>query len=220
MRTHSQSRTRLAAIVLGLAACYGAGRWTRPARSSPAVAETASSAAGAEHLARAATPASALVRAVPRRSHVDRLPADFTPNEYDRVLLATDDHEFADFVAHGLRDEVIQQCHAALPQATDATCQGVYAATAEVSPKFVATRKRFLRGELTAAEFQSLWHQHFLEREIALEQFMTWDDQLALDGVPPGNDMFMTLDRWGIDRPDDSKIGIDKPQEVAAEDTP
>jgi hypothetical protein len=49
---------------------------------------------------------------------------------------------------------------------------------------------------------------------------MSWDDQLKLDGVPPGNDMFMTLSRWGMDVPDGFKLGLVEPPELGAVDEP
>lgn len=193
--------------IVGLAACYGAGRLTRSTTTTTApphveVAEVARDTVSPRVTATQTRP---IVR--PR----DHRPADFTPSEYDKALLATDDRKIAEFVTHGLRDEVVAQCHASLPKATDATCEGIYQATARVSPKFADTRKRLLRGEISADEFQALWHQHFLEREIALEQFMTWDDLVALEGIPPGNDLFMTLNRWGVDAPEDYKIGFANP---------
>src|SRR5450432_1399220 len=216
MRTPLQAR-RIATIVAAVAASYGAGRLTRSSTTSltpPPEHEVA------EAAREATTTLDAVSRTITTARPRDHRPPGFTPSEYDKTVLAMSDQTLAEFVAHGLHDDVFEQCHSALPKATDATCEGIYQATARVSPKFVDTRKRLLRGEIDASEFQALWHQHFLEREIALEQFMTWDDMLALDGVPPGNDMFMTLNRWGVDAPDDYKIGFENPPEVASATEP
>jgi hypothetical protein len=196
---------RIVALTIGLAACYGAGRITR-STAAPVSAVTVKT-ASAPMLAVVASDAAAPHQRAPR----NYLPAGFVPSQYDRELLGFSDEKIADFVKHGLHDEVFEQCRSSLHDPSDATCEGIYAATARVSPKFTETRKRLLSGEISAAEYQSLFHQHFLERQIALEQFMTWDDQLALDGVPPGNDMFMTLNGWGVDLPDGFKVGLENP---------
>ena len=197
-------------VVVFLAACLAAGWVTAPtAATSPR--QTA---------AAITPPAPVIPPGVPSSTRPDFRPAGFTPGTYDQQLLEFDDATLADFVAHGLRDEVFEDCHRKLAAASDDECQKIYEATARVSPKFVDTRRRLLRGEIDAATFQALWHEHFLEREIALEQFLSWDDQLKLDGVPAGNDMFMTLSRWGMDVPDGFKLGLEEPPENTATDQP
>jgi hypothetical protein len=199
------------AIVLFLPACLLMGWLTSsPAATKPPPVKTL-----------AAEPSQPkLPPGLPPVNKPDYRPPGFVPGVYDQEVLRIDDAKLADFVAHGLRDEVFQDCRQQFVTASDDYCQKVYEATARVSPKFVDTRQRLLRGEIDSTTFQSLWHQHFLEREIALEQFMSWDDQLKLDGVPPGNDMFMTLSRWGMDVPEGFKLGLEEPPELGAVDEP
>jgi len=209
--TAHPAAARTGLLLLLLPACFGTGWLTAPAHDhdhAPASPGPVAVATGLRGLTQ------------PARAKPNYLPANFVPGKYDQELLRFDDAKFADFVQHGLRDEVFESCHTKLPTANDETCQKVYEATARVSPKFVDTRRRLLRGEIDSATFQALWHQHFLERQIALEQFMTWDDQLSLDGVPPGNDMFLTLSRWGIDQPEGFKLGLEGPQELAVTTQP
>jgi hypothetical protein len=198
-------------IVLFLAVCPVMGWLT----GSPAAAKSPSEKAMAAEPSQPRLPPG-----VPPVNKPDYRPPGFVPGEYDQELLRVDDAKLADFVAHGLRDEVFEDCRKKFVTASQDYCQKIYEATARVSPEFVDTRRRLLRGEIDNATFQSLWHQHFLEREIALEQFMSWDDQLKLDGVPPGNDMFMTLSRWGMDVPEGFKLGLEEPPELGAVDEP
>src|SRR5262249_33960657 len=157
-----------------LAACFLMGWLT----SSPAATKPTT-----EKAIAAAPPQPTLPPGLPPVNKLDYRPPGFVPGQYDKEVLRIDDAKLADFIAHGPRDEVFEDCRKKFVTAADDYCQKIYEATARVSPKFVDTRQRLLRGEIDNTTFQSLWHQHFLEREIALEQFMTWEDQLKLDGI-------------------------------------
>jgi hypothetical protein len=138
------------------------------------------------------------------------LPPGFVPSQVDREMLSWDDATLRQKLKD-MRPEVLAHCRDRLPQATDDFCEQIYQANVRISPKFIDTRRRLLRGEIDGAQFQSTWHKLFLEREIEAEQFMTWEEMQRVEGVPPGTDLFMVLTRWGMDLPDGFKLGLEEP---------
>jgi hypothetical protein len=144
----------------------------------------------------------------------NHLPSGYVLKPGDEALLKLDGAAIRAEVQQ-TREVVHQNCHAALPYASDDYCEQIHQATARVIPEFIDTRQRLLRGEIDSATYQSLWHQHFLERQIALEQFMSYDDQVKFDSTPPGGDVFMDLTVWGMFLPEGYKLGLEDPPTYA-----
>src|SRR5262245_12119357 len=126
------------AIVLFLPACLLMGWLTStPAATKPPPVKTLAAEASQPTLPPGLQPV----------NKPDYRPPGFVPGVYDQEALRIDDAKLADFVAHGLRDEVFEDCRKNFVTASDDYCQKIYEATARVSPKFVDTRQRLLRGE-------------------------------------------------------------------------
>ena len=192
-------------LLIGLfwAAC-GWGGWftTRiPAPARPAVAPAESR----------STPALAPIPTGVKRNY---LPASYVLKPRDKEFIKLDAQTIQAQI-EGTREPLFEHCHAALPDASNDYCEQIHQATARVIPKFIDSRQRLLRGEIDSSTYQSQWHQHFIERQIALEQFMSYDDQVKFDSTPPGGDVFMDLNVWGMYLPEGFKMGLEDPPSYA-----
>ena len=187
------SRHLVGAAIVGAAFILG---WTTAPAARPLKA------------AAAAAPTTTTTRpaALPSPPQANPSPPSHELSDADRTFLQFDSRAIGEHMAQR-RPMVMELCKNTLPKASDAYCGRVFDADARVMPKFVETRQQLLRGEIDDATYQARWHAHFIERQIALEQFMSYDDKLRYDGTPPGDDNFLVLTVWGMYQPEEQPMG-------------